>query len=330
MSIFAGDVLIKTCIEQGIDDMRKNTWLIQDVLSQFTSEPILKDKYGQKEIDNCITWFLNNNIEVFMQHRIDKDTLPCITIALGSSVEKEDMKHMGDLSTDVETLMPSQIGKPIPYVIKPFVPDSYDPETGILILPKTVKVTQVASGMILVNPDTGDGYVIQDRVPGNGIQLEPGTQINATRLAIVPQYQFYRARREHSFFQESYSIGCHVHGDASTLLWLHAIVIYSLMRYRESLLEGRNFAQSMISSSDLIPNEYFSSPGGENVYSRYITLTGQVEHSWLKSPKRVIENIELANEPDKEEGFSGGIKIISQNAPEELDSEDEAWTTIDD
>lgn len=326
--IFAGDVLIKTAIEQGLEDIRKNIWLMDDILSHM-KEPALKDKYGQKEIDAAKEWFLNNNVSVYLQHRMDKDELPAVIIGLGSSIELEEMKHMGDLSTSVETLMPGDIGKPIPYVVKPFVPEAYDDDNGLVQVSSEIDIAAVAQGMILVDPDTGNGYEILDLLPNNVIQIEANLNIDATRLAVVPKFQIYKVRREHSFFAETYTIGCHVHGDVAPLLWLHAIVSYTLLRYRESLLEGRCFAQSKISSSDLVPNQEMSVAGGENVYSRYITLTGQVENSWLKSPKRVIESIVFASEPDKDNGFKGGIKIISQQAPEFLDTEDEPWTTID-
>jgi hypothetical protein len=328
MSIFAGDVIIKTAIEQGLEDMRQNVWLLDDVLSQFVQEEALKTKYGQKEINAAKEWFLNNQISVYLQHRIDKDSLPAVVIGLGSSVEIEDMKHMGDLSSTVETLMPSEIGKPIPYIIKPFTPEGYDDDNGLVYVPSSVNLSLISPGMILVDPTNGNGYEILG-ITSNAIQINANLNLDSSKLAVVPKYQFYRVRREHTFFAETYTIGCHVHGDVAPLLWLHAIVSYTLLRYRESLLEGRSFTQSKISSSDLIPNQDLSVAGGENVYSRYITLTGQVENSWLKSPKRVIESTILYSEPKKEDGFSGGIKIISQDAPDFLDNEDEPWTTID-
>jgi len=324
--IFAGDVIIAEAIRQGLEDMRKNLWLLDDVFGNFVQEPALRDKYGQKEIDAAKDWFMNNKIEVNLRYRNDKDHFPCVTIALGSSSEKEEMKHLADLSTEVETLMPNQIGKPIPYIVKPFVPDSYDQATGILTVPKSVKLKGVRAGQILVDPDTGIGYIIQAVVP-NGIKLESDLELTLTKAGIVPRYQFYRARREHTFFQETYSIGCHVHGDPAPLLWLHAIVLYTILRYRESLLEGRQFMQSSVSSSDLIQNPNFEGPGGENVFSRYITLTGQVENSWLKTPSRIIESVEI--EGENVEGIRSGIKILSNlDSPDFLDTEDDIWTTI--
>jgi hypothetical protein len=325
--IFAGDVIIAEAIRQGIEDMRKNLWLLDDVFGNFIQEPALRDKYGQKEIDAAKDWFMNNKIEVNLRYRNDKDHFPCVTIALGSSSEKEEMKHLADLSTEVETLMPNQIGKPIPYIVKPFIPDSYDQATGILTVPKSVKLKGVRAGQILVDPDTGIGYIIQ-AVVSNGIKLEPDLELKLTKAGIVPKYQFYRARREHTFFQETYSIGCHVHGDPAPLLWLHAIVLYTILRYRESLLEGRQFMQSSVSSSDLMQNPNFEGPGGENVFSRYITLTGQVENSWLKTPSRIIESVEIQGETI--EGIRSGIKILSNlDSPDSLDTEDDFWTTVD-
>jgi hypothetical protein len=325
--IFAGDVIIAEAIRQGLEDMRKNLWILDDVFGSFIQEPALKNKYGQKEIDAAKDWFINNKIEVNLRYRNDKDHFPCVTIALGSSSEKEDMKHLGDLSTEVETLMPNQIGKPIPYIVKPFVPDSYNKTTGILTVPKSVKLSGVRAGQILVDPDTGNGYVIQD-VVSDGIKLEPDLKLTLKKAGIIPKYQFYRARREHTFFQESYSIGCHVHGDPAPLLWLHAIVLYTILRYRESLLEGRQFMQSSVSSSDLMQNPNFEGPGGENVFSRYITLTGQVENSWLKTPFRVVEAVEIGEETI--DGIRSGIKILSNlDSPDSLDTEDDIWTTID-
>ena len=328
MSIFSGDVVIKTCIEEGLEDMIKNPWLIEDCLDQFTKNAFLAKKYGQKEIDAAKEWFKNNKIDVNMQYRLDKSEFPSMTVAMLGSSEIKDLDHLGDLSTEVETLMPNQIGKPIPYMVKPFVPTGYDSANGLVYTPTSVNLGILAPGMVLVNPDNGEGFIILG-IGSDHIEITPDLDITASRFAIVPQYPFYRARREHAFFNETYSIGCHVAGDPFTLLWLHAAVCYILMRYREALLEGRNFSQSSISSSDLSPNQYLASLAGDNVYSRYITLVGQVENTWLKAPKRVIESTTLASEPDKDGGFSGGIKIISQQAPNFLNDEDEPWTTID-
>ncbi len=314
-------------LELGLDDMRKNLWLVDDLLSDCIRNPYLREKYGQAQIDSAREWFLNNQIDVYMRDRTDKDRMPCITISLGNVSEKEEMKTMGDATAEeTVTLMPNTIGKPIPYIVKPFIPTAYDQATGeVDIDPSTPHLDAVQPGMVLVNPANGQGYVIQSIVP-NGITIEPNLELNATKLAILPKYPFYVARREHTFFSETYSIGCHVHGDVQTLLWLHSIVVYILGRYRESLLEANGFAESKFSSSDLLENPAYTGAGGEMAWTRVITLTGQTQPSWIKAPHRVIETVVLKKKI-KGGGYTGGISIISNTDPSIIDKTATNWYT---
>lgn len=333
--IFQGDILIKTAIELGLDDMRKNPWLIDHILSDLTQINYVSDKYGQKQIDACKEWFANNQVDIYMRLINDKDRMPCVTIMSDQSSEKPEMKTMADQSTETVILLPNQINKPIPYVMKPFTPISYDPSTGTITLdPNTKGFDGIAPGMILVNPDTGEGFNILD-FKSSAILIEPGIQFSAARVAVVPKHQFYEARVEHTFFEETYQIGCHAHGDPQVLLWLHSIVLYSILRYRESLLEANGFAESVVNSSGIMANDSYTGPGGEMAFTRLITLSGQVENSWIKSPRRFIETIGLKGKPlpgsNASKGYRGGIQIISNlNTPDFIDQSNELWTTVED
>jgi hypothetical protein len=59
------DIAIKTMIDLSVEDMRRNPWLIQHMLSDLVNISYFKDKYGQKQIDACQEWFKNNQIDVF-------------------------------------------------------------------------------------------------------------------------------------------------------------------------------------------------------------------------------------------------------------------------
>lgn len=323
--IFQLDMTIATAIRLGLEDMRKNPYLIDHMLSDCLDNPYLKEKYGQKQIDSCKEFFLNNQIDVYMRPRNDKDRMPCVTITPGAAPEKLDMKTMADISTETILLMPQQIGKPIPYIVKPFVPVSYDPDTGIVEIPEGTKgADSISAGMILVDPSNGQGLVIQD-IDGNGIHIEPGN-LNATQLAVVPQYQFYKARIEHTFFSESCEIAVYSHGDPQACIWLHSIVLYSILRYRESLLEANGFSESTVASSPLQEDPNYSGPDGEQAFVRSIQLSGISENTWIKGPHRIIETAVLKEK--KGDGFIGGIKILSNiDSPDFLDKSQESWYT---
>lgn len=324
MGIFQADAVIKESIMLGLEDMRANLWLLDYLMEDFTKNPYLAQKYGQKQIDSAKEWFKNNNIEVVLGYRSDKMKTPCVSIILEPQNEKNDMKHMGDSSTESVILLPTQIGKPIPYVIKPFVPTGYDQQNGIVgIDPETKGLDATVAGMILVNPANGNGYIITD-VDGDGIHIEAGLELDATQLAVVPQFQYYQARVEHTFMQASYSIICTAHGDPQQALWLHDIVLYSLFRYRESLLEALGLGESTINSGALVTNADMPGNGGEVAWERAISISGQIEQTFIKSPRRFIESVVLKRRR-KNGGQVGGISIISNTYPQFEDESKVNW-----
>lgn len=322
MGIFAGDIIIRTAIELGLEDLKKSPWIIEDIFSDMVENPYLAQKYGMKEIQRAKEFFFNNKIHIFMHHRMDSQEFPCVTIGVGSSSEDKSLATLGDQSADVQDLDPDKINQPLTFVVPEFTPKSYVSSTGTMTLPSSDNFQYISEGMILVDLDTGSGYIVRSKKSGNKITITSGTELTGDRYAIAPKYQFYRARAERIISQETYNIGCHAHGDPSTLLFLYAIVKYSLLRYREGLLEYNNFQLSTITSSEMVENQSF---GSDNVYSRYITLTGQVEESWLKTPFRVIESVDA-----KDKEGNSGIKISANEVTiqDSEEAENDLWTTV--
>jgi hypothetical protein len=293
---------------------------LDDILSDFTSDPMLSSIYGQKEIENAKKWFSQNEISIFLPHRMDLEKMPCITIAVGSNIEDRSLARLGDLTNIIETYQPTEVGKTIPYIVQPFDYISYDQATGFFITPPEVDLTIVVPGMVMLDPETGNGFVITE-TNNVGFSIAAGTTITFTTVGIIPNYRIFKARREIATFQETITLGCHVHGDPNALLWLYSIMMYGLLRYREGMLESRNFQLSNVESSDMIRNDAFQTIG-ENVYSRYITVKGQVENTWIKAPKYVIEAINI-----KDVQMSGLIIKGEDGAevPEIADPENEIW-----
>ena len=330
MSIWQGDVFFRRIIELTLNDIRENDWLLDDILSDFVLDPMLSGIYGQKEINNAKKWFQDNEISVFLPHRMDLEKMPCVTISIGSNSEDKSLARLADTTPFVETYDASDIGKTIQYVVEPFTIVSYEQATGFIEVPESVDLTIVEPGMVVVNPANGTGYVIVKK-DAAGVYIAEGTVLTAVQVGILPQYMIYRARREIATFQERITIGCHVHGDPNSLLWLYSIMMYGLLRYREGALESRNFQLSNIETSDMVRNQNWESIG-ENVYSRFITISGQVENTWVKAPKRIVESISLKNtEPENGLGTAGLIIIDKDGGevPEIIDTECETWLAKD-
>lgn len=326
MALFQGDVVLKTAIQLAIEDLKKEPWLIEDIFSDFIENPILNKVYGMKEVERAKEWILNNKINYYMKHRIDNEEFPAITISMGNSDEADELATLGDNTVCIEELDPSEIGKPIAFVVKPFNIVSYDQVTGIIEVPAgTEGYEYISEGMVAIDPDTGNGWVIQGKAGTNGFNIAAGTELDIDKMAVVPKYQTYRARRERIISKEQYNIGCHAHGDPANLLFLFYLTKYALLRYREGLFEYNNFQLSSISCTDMIKNDAFQA---DNVYSRYIVIRGQVEEDWIKTPFRKWEAIDFNEETSLNQA---GIKVCSNEDTLEdgEESENDLWVTID-
>lgn len=316
MSLFLGDLRIKAAMELGLEDISKNPWILNDILGDTLSNEYLRERYGT-QIESCKQWLANNRVNVLLSNRDDKMEFPSIVIELGPSNEKPEMKHMADLSTETVKLMPNEINKPIAFVVKPTA-GSYNSTTGAFTFATTTDITTVSPGMVLVDPTSGTGYIIQSITAQNAVNLEVGLPpLNIANYGIIPKYQYYETKIGHTFMQEPYKITCNAM-DQQTLLWLHSIAVYSLLRYRQVLLEKDGYAESMISSGKMYPNPDYSD-AGQVIWSRDIDITGQVENRWYAQPHRIIENVLFPN---------GGIKIISNITDTFEDLSAVNWSTI--
>jgi hypothetical protein len=316
MSLFFGDLRIKAALTLGLEDITKNPWLLNDILGDTVANPYLRKLYGS-QIESCSQWLANNRINIVMSERDDKLEFPAIVIDIGTSNEKPDMKRLADLTTEKIHLSPSEVNKPIPYVIKP-TSGSYDPTLGVFTFTSAQTLNLVSPGMALVDPTTGSAYVVQSVVSSTQVQLLTGLSLNATLYGVIPEYRYFEARIGGTFFQESYKVSCKAM-DQNTLLWLHAIATYSLLRYRQSLLEADGFAESVVKSGKMYPDPDYSD-AGQVIWARDITLEGQVENRWIEQPHRYVEDIV----------FPGGLKILS-NLTDTFENPDTVnWQTLQD
>jgi hypothetical protein len=330
--IFQTDVYLKLFLEENLEQIKKNPWLIDHILWDFTHSQFLKTKFGEKQVRACKEWFETNNINIFHQFVKDKEKFPCIAITLGSSAETQEYRTMGDVSQHTIGLAPTEVGQKIPYVVSPFIPYGYDPVTGEVGVPQGIDIAPVSAGMILLNPVTGNGTPVVS-INGQNIFIKPGVELDASQLGVVPQYRYFQTRLGRSFFQETWNLTCATN-DPQTLLWLHSIVIFGLLRYREfmehnGILEITNFSSTDIFNAD------FSNAEGEEIYCRQITITNKVEQTWPRDLHKKIESVIFRDTNPQAvtvadpQGFVGGIRVVSNLTTPPLEQNQTTWYTVD-
>lgn len=323
MAIIASDIIIKTMLESAIADLRANPWILEDVYSGLANDKLASPEAGWKEVKIAIDWFLNTDIPVMLQHRIgDRPRMPCITVAYMPSREMLDRTSLSDQGLIENYDMTSGRGTTMPLrVTKNFTPASYVPAKGLVTTPKGVDTDFMGAGQFLVSKVSGKSYEIKDIISKQSFKIAPNVVDDFTDCYVVPKSSVWNLHRELTFISESYSIGCHVSNDPASTIWLWQAVLYSVMRYKEAFLEGRGFVLSTWESSALERNPEFDP---ENIYSKYITLSGQVQADWIKFVAPKIQSVKgaivIADGPKAPEGayYEG----VEQNPP--------AWSMPDD
>jgi hypothetical protein len=281
--IFQSDVIIRSAIMAAIRDLRLNPWLLDYVFASLLNDPLIreliKSDFPEKEIEQARRWFLGNEIVVFMSHAIVEPKFPCVTISLVESSEQE------ATLADVHYVPKQDNDSKWPALTIQFTPVSYNALTGVVTIPDAIADSLViAAGMMLVD-SSGRAHEIIEMDSRTQFKIAPGTVANFTGAVLKGRRPAYITTFESVKMQETYSLGCHVQSEGVHLTYLHSVIVFCLLRYKETLLEGRGFERAKISSSDFMRNGAFEQ---ENVFSRHIQVTGYVTQTWPKQTQPKI------------------------------------------
>jgi hypothetical protein len=302
--IFQSDIIIRSALEEGIADLRRNPWLLDYVFASEAQDDLTRAKYGERDIAQARKWFQNNQISVRMVPVSNEPKPFTISIKLVSSSETE------VTTGDTHYIPQEENDLTWPNLLGPVDPIGYDPATGIITWPQgTIGSFIIVSDMLVLLRD-GTRIPVVGTAGADTIQIRPGAVGNLQGMVVrgVPPTGINFL--ESVLYNEVYQIGVHCAAEPTYLTWLHSIVCFILLRYKQDLLEHRGFEQSVFSSSDFSRNPIVDT---ESFFSRYITITGKVRQYW---PKAFTQKI-LVVEPD--------VKVISNLTDLEFDQN---WGTV--
>lgn len=291
--IFPTDIIIQKALEIGLKDLRDNPNQLNFIFAWLLADDSTSDIYGQKERDNAIEWFNKTNIPVLADIRLAQDTFPSVSYSLMSDEQTDET--LADLNYDTKQTVPAE-WEPLTPRFNP----GYDPATGLVTVLSTTLMVPVTTDMILV---TGQGrsYPVLS-VVDNGFYITANLTADLRNSVLKNGLGRLATGIESCHFKQVVRIGCHALGDPRFALYLYSIVKYTLLRYRRTLLEGRGFEQSTISSGPVRRNELFPV---ENLFTRDITLIGFVRDFWASvQAERVIDVVS-----NVVAGYGEGIKF---------------------
>lgn len=276
LGIHQSDLIIRSALVLAFADLRKQPWLLDYAFASLPRDPETAAEYGEAEVAKAKEWFLKTNIAVRMNVHTSDVKFPCVSIALVNSVEQEQEGTLGDThyvpfeDTDGTDA----------YHAGPFVPVSYDAATGAIELDEAEAGDfDPQVGMIVVDRAGGRHEIlsVEDALT---FSIAPNSAPDLEDFVVHVAQPALAVEVESTVYRETYAIGCHVDSEPVHLTYLHSVVKFALLRYKQALLEARGFERSTLSSTDF-RREDVDLP--EFFYTRYIQVAGTVRQAWPKT-----------------------------------------------
>ena len=274
--IFQSDLILRSALVEAIADLRARPWLLDSVFASLRYDQLTNKLYGEKEVQRGIKWFQMTDIPVVMAESLKQETIPCVSIEVTESSETNNTladQHYVTSQSAQEEWPP----------LTPLFTPRYTPTTGIITLPDDIsKLLVCTTGMLLMDHN-GDFHPILTIIDREHFTTDVGLIVDFSNSYIRSSYPRLVETLESATFREGYRIGCTCKGDAMATRWLHSLTSFCLLHYRQDLLEARGLEVSSISSGPMVKDTRFEV---ENIFSRFISLTGMVRNYW---PKRRLD-----------------------------------------
>lgn len=283
--IWQGDLIVQSAIVEALKRMRDCPTEIDYVFHSLINDQLTSDEYGQAQIDSFKEWFLNSDIPVSPSWRVDQTVFPIITFSMQSSDEIS--QTLGDINYQTS----EDTGADWPPSAGPFDPVSYSPSSGIMQLPDFVDEVVVVPGMYVSDRNSRQHTII-DTLDDDIISLTPGTFADFHGALLGSFAPRLTTSIESTHNRDVFSVGLHVQGESFYLIALHSILLYALQKYKEELLEAREFECSVITNTEFRRNNEF---GNELVFSRWLQVSGLTRHVWAKSVRPKIKSVNFQN-----------------------------------
>lgn len=320
MSIISSDILVKTALEAGLNDLRKNGYILDDVISGLATDSLSKAEYGYKEIHAFKQWFTTNKIPVYLDFRVDSPEMPCITIAGSPRIEMLQRTSLGDSLGSIEEVSTENISVNPIKVYDNFTPSSYNKANGIVAFPEGMETEFIVVGQFLVSSRSGKAYQILEIISKSSFKIKKNINEDFIDAYIVPPVSVWNLQREITFVQETVLIGVHTQSDPVQNQWLHDVIWYILLRCKEVYFEARGFELSTVQSDPMYLNPNFKET--DRIFSRNITLTGQLEITFIKYVAPRLQDVRGVISISDGPKTPPGQTVIIKNQNWEMESDD--------
>lgn len=294
MGIKLPDLIIESVLRDGLEYLRQKPETLDDVFSALLA-PYNQRKYGVTELAKIKNLIENRNIAVVHSFAEAEAKQPCFSLQLMSESEAQGRAHLSDFEAEVQVPL---TGSALTAATKitGLVGTSYSLKSGRITVADSVDLSLVGPGFIYVD--------------GSGVefQIQPGvSNVSGAKAFLIPKnsqpdfmspgsirtfltYEQHERRGDSS--QVEVMVGAHS-VEPLVAKYLYIIAKYIFKSRKKDLIK-RCFVNSSFRGSDFVRDTQYQ---GDQVYTRFLTIQGQVDDTWRSDDVELIDLIDLHATP---------------------------------
>lgn len=289
------ELIIESVIRDGIDNIRNDPTIIDSVFAQLT-RGYNNRKYGVTEINKIKELITKEIAVVYTYHQVDA-SVPCFSIMIGSDGENPRRAHLGDHYEEVTEQIADPVALAALHRVNNLQVTAYDSISGKVTVNPSTDLSVVYRYMIYVDSLGVEHAII------SGISNEPGNKFFFIAKNSNVNFSNSTAFIKSSLNYKQYEvkgvtgdvqlvIGAHSK-DALTTKYLYILLKYFILSRKKDLI-SRGFYLAMYSGSDFNRDSQYV---GDQVYTRFLTVSGKVDDTWRSDQVVLIDNVEIVATP---------------------------------
>ncbi|MCG3175352.1 MAG: hypothetical protein MOGMAGMI_00281 [Candidatus Omnitrophica bacterium] len=290
------DLIVESVIRDGLAVLNKNPDLIDDIFKSLTANYNVR-KYGSSEINKIKTLIQSKQIKVVHSFNQTVANLPCFSIQLGADIEDRRLAHLEDFVKDDTRSITDPDALDDLVILSNIIATSYNPLTGQLFVDDSTDLTEIHRNQLFVDA-SGNEFLTKSGVStelGNKfITLDKNIEeIDLSDFCLIKSILDYTQFEVNSVFGDvQVLVGVHTK-DALLTKYLYILLKYILLSRKKDLIK-RCFIVSSWSGSDFTRDFQWE---GDMVFTRFLTISGKVEDSWVGDDVELFDDVEITTTP---------------------------------
>lgn len=284
------ELVLESIIRDGIQNVRNDLTIIDSVFAQLTRSYNSR-KYGEDELVKIKALIQKEIAVVFSYHEVESRQ-PCFSIMIGSDTEDKARAHLDDYySIECEPIDPEDL-----VLVEDVIITSYDPIFGRVVVDDSVDLSSIYKGMVLVDSLNEEFTIlggIDNALGSKSFFIEKNADIEITGNALIRSGLDHKVNEVKGVTgDETLVIGVHSK-DALTTKYLYILLKYFIISRKKDMIK-RSFYLASYSGSDFNKDQAYL---GDQIYTRFLTITGKIDDTWRSDQVVLIDNVDLEATP---------------------------------